>query len=113
MTGFLSHLEPTKKEKKFKISFDPTEGSYLKIKGKGEFGIRAEIRGEDVRITSFSTRIIVELYVIFFQIFNINQVVVVASCTFGASLEVKAKGNVRWVKYCSFSSRFTNHVDSF
>ena len=51
-----AHLEPTKKEKKFKISFDPTEGSYLKIKGKGQFGtFLAEIRGEDVRITSFST----------------------------------------------------------
>ena len=63
VTGMAAHLEPTKKEKKFKICFDtPSEGSYLKIKGNGtgtgpRLGARlgAEIRGEDVRITSFST----------------------------------------------------------
>ena len=66
-----AHLEPTKKEKKFKLAFDAPSEGYVKIKGFGEFGtFRAEIRGEDVRITSFSTRIIVELYVIFFQFFN-------------------------------------------
>ena len=65
VTGTAAILKPSSKDYVFKISYEPSEG-YLKVRLSERPNpcqrcrhteIRAEIRGEEVHITSFSTRI--------------------------------------------------------